>query len=222
MLESTPALDDALVKEYEQKITLSLDRQKESGQEFDKQIVYIAGGGLALTLTIAKDIVALAGKQHIYLLLLAWLSFAVALFLNLVSHRVATRLYDALASIHLHYRERYTAQKPIDLLKMQQESTKANAASSVLGRLNTFSLWGVAIGIFSFVIFTFINFSTMPDKPADDQPVIHLNKAMEPGLIKGLDAPSALFSTSPPPAPAVSEPAPVPAQQGPDQAASEK
>lgn len=80
MSNSSPQLDERTIKKYEELITENHQRQKEAGQEFDKQAVYIAGGGLALTLAVAKDFTAFVGKQYFVLLLLTWLFFGLTLY----------------------------------------------------------------------------------------------------------------------------------------------
>lgn len=58
----------------------------ESSKQFDRQIIYIASGALALSFTFIKDIVDLDLSKYKWLLITAWILLAIVILLNLVSH----------------------------------------------------------------------------------------------------------------------------------------
>jgi hypothetical protein len=63
-----------------------LVQRKSAGEEYDKLIVYLAGGGLVLTVGFVKDLTKAAETQHVGWLLGCWICFAAALISNLASH----------------------------------------------------------------------------------------------------------------------------------------
>jgi hypothetical protein len=215
MPDSTQPID-SYSKNIDEQIALSTDLHKLSGQEFDKQVVYIAGGGLALTLTFAKDIVSVTSSHFLVLLLLTWLCFATALLLNLLSHRKATETYDAARSLHLHYRECHQSQRLIDAVICDGLKSQMNKADDELRRLNLWSFYGVGFGIASFILFVFINLFTLSEKPNPPQsaPATKPQVPTQPDSIRGIPAPNSLLTTPPPP---VVLPAPAP-QADPGQA----
>lgn len=71
-----------------------LTKQRDYGQEqFDKLIIYLSGGALALSVGFVKDLVGSAPVTDATYLKYAWASFAAALCLNLLSHK--TSVIDA-------------------------------------------------------------------------------------------------------------------------------
>ena len=72
------------------KALLDLDYAQE---QFDKMVVYLAGGGLTLTVAFVKDIISFIhpSEQNMVLLKLTWIGFVLALLANLFSHRSSLR-----------------------------------------------------------------------------------------------------------------------------------
>ncbi len=205
---------DAYTKDYDEKIALSSELHKLSSQEFDKQVVYIAGGGLALTLTFAKDIASVTSSLFIPLLLITWLLFAGALLINLFSYRKAAQSYDASTSLHRHYRERHVACISIDQPKCDAWKMAMVDGDAAVHRLNAWSFGAVAAGIATFILFVLLNVLSMADKtptpqlPSTEKPAV---AAPYEGT-RGLTAPSHLLTTPAPPAPQpAAAPAPAPA-----------
>lgn len=170
MPEPDFSVNPQLAKIYETNAAESLQRQNTSGQEFDKQVVYIAGGGLALTLTFAKEIAALTGNHFLLLLLLTWLCFALTLLCNLISHRKAAFSYAAIANINSHYLERYTSNKEVDKKIAEKELKLALSSRKWVVALNIGSLYGVGTGMGSFILFIFLNFFTTPETVSKSRP----------------------------------------------------
>ena len=201
---------DAYTKDYDEKIALSSELHKLSSQEFDKQVVYIAGGGLALTLTFAKDIASVTNSFFVPLLLFTWLLFAAALLINLFSYRKAAQNYDASTCLHRHYRERHVARELIDKPKCDAWKTSMAKGDALVTTLNAWSFGTVAAGIATFILFVFLNVLSMssetpaPKPQSTDKPAV---AAPYEGT-RGLTAPSHLLTTPAPPAP---QPAATPA-----------
>lgn len=63
-----------------------LEQRKSAEEEYDKMIVYLAGGGLVLTVGFVKDLTKAAETDHVGWLLGCWICFAAALIVNLASH----------------------------------------------------------------------------------------------------------------------------------------
>lgn len=63
-----------------------LEQRKSAEEEYDKLIVYLAGGGLVLTVGFVKDLTKAAETDQVGWLLGCWISFAAALIVNLASH----------------------------------------------------------------------------------------------------------------------------------------
>ena len=202
---SNPAaaqLDERTIKKYEELITENHQRQKEAGQEFDKQAVYIAGGGLALTLAVAKDFTAFVGKQYFVLLLFTWLFFALTLLFNLISHRASSLLYAAQANLAALYHTCYTSQvQPVEE-EVECETTAANYNSLWVSRLNKWSLYSIVGGILALIFYVFLNALSMPQTTKPTNSGHQTKPGPQPEHIRGLESPSTLRPTPPPAAPA--------------------
>ena len=202
MPDVTPPAD-SYTRQIQEKIALSTELHKLSSQEFDKQVVYIAGGGLALTLTFAKDIAAVTNSFFIPLLLLTWLCFAAALLINLFSHRKATTSHDAARSLHQHYLERHEAKELIHQPSCDVWSAQMHTGNAQVHRLNHWSFLTVGAGIGCFILFVLLNVITMSRTPTTppQAPATKPEHPVQPDSIRGLTMPSSLLTTSPPPQP---------------------
>lgn len=198
MSNPAPQLDERIIKKYEQLITENHQRQKEAGQEFDKQAVYIAGGGLALTLAVAKDFTAFVGKQYFVLLLLTWLFFAVTLLFNLISHRASSLLHAAQANLAALYHTCYTSQVQPNEEEEKRETAAANYNSLWVSRLNKWSLGSIVAGMLSLIFYVFLNALFMPETPPKIDPGHQTKPGPQPDHIRGLESPDTLRPTPPP------------------------
>lgn len=206
---NTASEPDAYTKDYDEKIALSTELHKLSSQEFDKQVVYIAGGGLALTLTFAKDIASVTNSHFVPLLLVTWLLFAAALLINLFSYRKAAHTYDASTSLHRHYRECHVAGKAINEPICNDWKTRMTKGDAQVTRLNTWSFGTVAAGISSFILFVLLNVLNMSDQTPTPQPTPEKPAVAAPYEgTRGISAPAHLLTT---PAPPIPQPTIVPA-----------
>lgn len=198
MSDSPPQLDERLIKKYEELIAENHLRQKEAGQEFDKQAVYIAGGGLALTLAVAKDFTAFVGKQYFFLLLLTWLFFALTLLCNLISHRASSLLHAAQANLGSLYHTCYTNQTPPDEAAVQHEIASADSNSRWVSRLNKAALLTIVAGMLALIFYVFLNALAMPENSTPTSADHQTKPGQQPDHIRGLESPATLRPTPPP------------------------
>jgi lysylphosphatidylglycerol synthetase-like protein (DUF2156 family) len=200
MPDASPPLD-SYTRQIQEKIALSTELHKLSSQEFDKQVVYIAGGGLALTLTFAKDIASVTSSFFVPLLLCTWLSFAAALLINLFSYRKATESHDACRSLHQHYLECHEARQAVNQISCDTWSAKMHSGNAQVHHLNNWSFLAVAGGIGCFILFVLLNVVTMSKTPSTSSqaPATKPDRSAQPESIRGITAPSSLLTTSPPP-----------------------
>lgn len=114
----------------------ALDNRKNAEIEYDKLIVYLAGGGLVLTVGFIKDITKAAKTTDVGWLLGCWICFALALLVNLVSHALTRMAADALLTDAPNWK------------KLDKKVNWANWTCLIL----------VGLGIFVFLVFVFLNF----------------------------------------------------------------
>lgn len=196
MPDDPPPLDANFIKKYEDLIAENQQRQKEAGQEFDKQAVYIAGGGLALTLSVAKDFTDFVGKQYFVLLLLTWLLFALTLLFNLISHRASSLMHAAQANLASHYQTTYQARQPFDVAVVETETNDAERNSRWVRRLNKFALYTISAAMVNLILYVFLNAAFMPTKPVNsDQST---KPGPKPDSTRGLESPTSLRPLPPP------------------------
>ncbi|OGX91484.1 hypothetical protein BEN49_04745 [Hymenobacter coccineus] len=133
------------------------DRQSISGQEFDKQIVALAGGGLALTITLSKDFLA-QGADLVGFLFASWGCFLLALTANLISHRTSTEHYNLMIQRQQHYLDcAENDNSDIDEELDETLGKRINYRTKWVNGLNLGALIGCLLGIVFFIIFTFYN-----------------------------------------------------------------
>ena len=81
--------------QFKRETLAALENRKSSELEYDKLIVYLAGGVLVLTIGFVKDLMQLTKSAHLDWLLLCWVLFALCLLINLLSHRLAKQAFDS-------------------------------------------------------------------------------------------------------------------------------
>lgn len=115
-----------------------LEQRKSAEEEYDKLIVYLAAGGLVLTVGFVKDLTKAAETHQVGWLLGCWITFAAALVVNLASHALARMAADAFLINKSNWEK-------LDRLVM---------------RSNWLALILVGLGVTAFLIFVFQNFPT--------------------------------------------------------------
>jgi hypothetical protein len=118
-------------KDDKRKIILDLRRQSEI--EFEKLIVYIASGGLVLTITFSEKIISI-DKNGNYLnwLILTWIFFSLTLITSLIIHLTSRKTFD---------------------LYLAKEKSKSDRWDNVTRFFHMFSVIILIFGISSFVIY---------------------------------------------------------------------
>jgi len=128
-----------------------------SGQEFDKQVVALAGGGLALTITLSKDILAKEGASWLGFLFACWGGFLFALIVNLISYRISSANYNLMIERQTYYRACAEGDKEEDLTFENRIDKQIIEKTKWVGRLNLWAMIACLSGIIFFIIFTLVN-----------------------------------------------------------------
>lgn len=199
-----PSISDPYLDKLDRSLTVSIESHKISSQEFDKQVVYIAGGALALTIGFLKDILAIAPKEYLFFLFWAWISFGFALFFNLFSHKKGTEAYNESINLITYYRDCHEKVAVFESEKAKSCSDKMNYASKWISALNWLCLITVALGITFFITFAYKTFNNMADKREHTQ--TSTKPAPKPEEVRALP-PTIISSPEPPP-----QQAPLPRQ----------
>lgn len=114
------------------------EMRQDNVRQFDKQIVYLSGGGLVLSIGFVKDIIGVDTIPDLkYLLIVSWISFTLSLIANLFAFKTAS------ASINnaMVFDEK--------LMKIYDKVTSF---------LNWTSIIALICGLISFIIFVVVNF----------------------------------------------------------------
>ncbi len=122
-------------KEY---LTILYETRRYAGEQYDKLIVYLAGGALTLTVGFIEKIVDLSKIKDLSLLYLSWICFSASLIIILVSHRTSLLSID---------------------IKIKGKEKISDVWSIVTDILNWTSMAALVIGIISFVRFVSVAFS---------------------------------------------------------------
>ena len=130
---------------------------KSSSDELDKQLVSLAGGGLAITIGFFKDIAAVISAKYLWLLLSTWVCFTLTLLFNLYSHRVANAASDASLTLWDYRKHCLDFKQDKNSEYEASLEAKTNAANNWVHRLNKSCMVLVTAGVILFVIFTLCN-----------------------------------------------------------------
>jgi ABC-type siderophore export system fused ATPase/permease subunit len=113
---------------------------KESGMQFDKQILYISSGALGLSLTFITDIVEMKIATNKCLLSTSWIILVIIIFLSLTSHYISMKAMN-------HRMENLKDTK----------DTKSSFYNKIVSILNITMLLGLPVGIA--ILLCFITFN---------------------------------------------------------------
>jgi hypothetical protein len=140
------------LEQFKRETLAALENRKSSEQEYDKLIVYLAGGGLVLTIGFVKDLLQLTKSAYLGWLLACWVLYALCLLTNLWSHWLAKKAFDS-----------YLREEKKDV--QDQKKWWVDAANVICFLL-------VAGGTLSFVLFVLLNlfYHVRPPKRAVQQP----------------------------------------------------
>ena len=125
-----------------------LERQFSNSEAYDKAILTLSSGFLALSLTFIKDIVPHAQLWHAWLLYTSWGALATAIISTVASFRVSNGAIEAqLERAHQYYIER------------AEDAFKTTTIAKVVERLNIFSGLAFVVGVVLTTLFVMSNFT---------------------------------------------------------------
>lgn len=164
-LDEYKAECDKYVSQADKQLDQLTERHKLSGQEFDKQLVAIAGGGLALTITLTKDLLTKDDSGIVWLLYLSWLLFIVCLTVNLFSHRAASTHYNLMIDRLGHIRQATSKFEEPQADYVSELTRKIDILTPRINRINTTALVSCIGGVVLFLIFITTNRYLHNDQP---------------------------------------------------------
>ncbi len=157
--------DEELYLEERSKL---LKRRDELGDIFDKGRVALAGGAIALTVTISKDLVKSMALWERIVLAAGWAVLAASL----------------ICAVQAVYRAGLAYDRQVDVLDDDRTASienwkkstrdRANAHAKLLQRLNSASLWLLAIGLVVTGIGLFSAFASDPKTPDTTTPTVKI------------------------------------------------
>lgn len=121
-----------------------IDAERETAQQFDKAILTLAAGALALSITFIKQIAPHPKSQSIYFLIVAWILFSFSILSTLISFLVSQAACR---------RQREILDQDIS----EKERKIKNNAADWTNRLNYLSIAFFILGIVFLIIFSAIN-----------------------------------------------------------------
>jgi hypothetical protein len=180
------------------------ERHTSSIQELDKQIIALAGGGLALTITLAKDVLSKGPANTEWALYCCWGCFLVALILNMISYRVSAHHYNLMIGRMGHYNDSAIFRRPVDTKLRDDLSLRINKISPMVNWLNSSALFSCIAGIILFLIFMMHNQNQDKDNgksrptSADSSSSTHTRPHKEPsGNLGTVESSTTSGSTAP-------------------------
>ncbi|MDE1889230.1 MAG: hypothetical protein KGJ87_07580 [Planctomycetota bacterium] len=118
--------------------------ERETAQQFDKAILTLAAGALALSITFIKQIAPHPKSQSIYFLIAAWTFFSLSILSTLISF---------LKSQDACRRQR----EILDQDRLSKPHDNKNSAANWTNRFNWLSIVFFISGIISLIIFSVFN-----------------------------------------------------------------
>jgi magnesium-transporting ATPase (P-type) len=144
-------------KTYLEERKLLVDAERESARSFDKSMLTLSSGALALSITFIRQI-APAPRFETYLYL-AWSGFILALLCTLVSFLSSqTALRKQRDILDLNYQDSRSA------------SEQKNLMSAVTNYLNWFSILSFIIGVLCLTVFAIKNLSIQEEMMSEKTP----------------------------------------------------
>ena len=122
-----------------------LEIKKRSDDDFEKYITFISSGALGLTLTFIDNISPLKESTCIWIIVVGWISLALCLMINLVSHYISS------------LNNSRTVQDLDDDIDDDVLLLNIDKRNHVVNCLNIISIIALGLGICFILIFTSIN-----------------------------------------------------------------
>ncbi len=158
-----------------------LDDIKEKNERtLGKQILLISGGAFTISLTILKDIYPTPLQWSRWLLILSWIFFGLAAFIQLFSMHFSSLAVEI-------------QQKNLeDYYKKNEESAreKPNKYNIWVRRFNAFIHWIIVLGFICVIIFASANFIQEKEEPMKKKEPVKIEKnTQKAGEKKGVTMP---------------------------------
>jgi hypothetical protein len=122
-----------------------LEEKSKSDDHFEKYITFIASGALGLTITFIDKISPLENAIAIWVMALGWLNLTATLFMNLLSHYIASN------------NNANAVQDIDDDIEYDKIVENINGRNKRVSRLNLSSIITLGVGILCILTYTTIN-----------------------------------------------------------------
>ena len=130
------------------------EARNKSEDNFEQSLTYISAGALGLSLTFIEKIIPVESPSHIWTLILGWTFLGLTLFLNLVSHLIAS-----------YYSRKSQDDFDISDDKLYEKIDKRNRNMTLI---NWTTVVLLILGITSIIVFTSINYSNKAKKACSE------------------------------------------------------
>lgn len=121
-----------------------ISAEKDTSQQFDKAILTLAAGALALSLTFINQIAPHPNSKSIYYLIGAWILFSLSILSTLISFLTSQKACRIQRDI-------------LDGDIQGRNNSNNNIAASWTNWLNYFSIVFFIIGVIAFIVFSALN-----------------------------------------------------------------
>lgn len=146
----------------------ALQRVKENTENtYDKNVLYIASGTLALSLAFMEKIVNLASAQWVDVLISSWIFLVITIVINLVSHQLSALyntkvmyLYGDIIEPDEDDSEYETKRKTAEI-QLKKANKKTDGYARCIVRINWMTTIFLVLGISSLVLFCSLNVKSM-------------------------------------------------------------
>ncbi len=164
-------ISDQLYTSYNEQRRYLIDSEAEAAKSYDKWLLTLSGGALALSMTFAKDIAFPNGADGLGWLLVAWLALVGALALGLVSIYLSQRAHENFRECLDDTLEEFVANSENagfwhEVRKKQERCWYARW----VGYLNLFSGAAFVVGIVLLSVFACVNVPEWSDKKMTKKP----------------------------------------------------
>ena len=107
-----------------------------STEQFDKAILFVSSGSLAISITLIEKVVPLATSKYSWLLLFSWLFQALTIILFTLNHYVSIQAFNR---------------------EMKQDGAQNGKENKLVKHINKFSIVTLLFGLLLLITFIFIN-----------------------------------------------------------------
>lgn len=89
------------------------DSYKESAIQFDKNVLFISSGSLAISITFISEIVHLKNASEKWMLTTSWIILASTIFASLLSHYLSMKAINKRISLSRHFSDKIAMRNKI-------------------------------------------------------------------------------------------------------------